>query len=379
MDKFKHLSDMFNVRTKNKEYENFVVNAIYNRVGNMELEPITQQYVCNPNDPRKYYLIDLYFPQINYGIEVNEAQHLGEEHTLADKERAEAIKDAIDCTVKVVDIFEKKEKSESAVMRSFEDINNQINLYVDEIRGLILQKEKADGKKLQWKSDAQKKQEIWASGVLSINDSISYANKKEIEILLGVAPTQYRCYRHLSDEYYLWVPGLSVRDNSGKIYSSNNWENYLSENKTEIVEIDTDNKRQKSVTKNTPKRITFMKMKDKYGKNCCKFIGVFELCNQFMNSNGHLESHYKRIMDKINIVKLNVKQNQQGDSNGRGSNEFGNEIADLTPEELTEIKKHGEEVIAKHKNNPRGSLAEFVKKCESSAKLEEHGISNGKI
>ena len=78
MDKFNHLSYMFNVRTKNKKYENFVVNAIYNRVGNMELEPITQQYVCNPNDPRKYYLIDLYFPQINYGIVVNESQHLGE-------------------------------------------------------------------------------------------------------------------------------------------------------------------------------------------------------------------------------------------------------------------------------------------------------------
>ena len=374
MDKFNHLSYMFNVRTKNKKYENFVVNAIYNRVGNMELEPITQQYVCNPNDPRKYYLIDLYFPQINYGIEVNEAQHLGEEHTLADKERAEAIKDAIDCTVKVIDIFEKKEKPESAVMRSFEDINNQINLYVDEIRELISQKEKADGKRLQWKSDAQKKKEIWESGVLSISDSVSYANKKEIEILLGVTPDQYRCYRPLSSEYYLWVPGLSVRDHSGKIYSSNNWENYLSEDKTEIVEIDTDNKRQKSGTKNTPKRITFMKMKDKYGKYCCKFIGVFELRVQFVNSNGHLESHYKRIMDKINIVELNIKQNQQSGSKAQCTAE-----ANFTPEELVEIKKHGEDILAKYRNKPTGSLAEFVKKCESSAKLDEHGIRNGKI
>lgn len=304
MDKFDHLSDMFNVRTKNKKYENFVVNAIYSKVGNMELEPITQQYVCNPDDPRKYYLIDLYFPQINYGIEVNEAQHLGEEHTLADKERAEAIKDAIDCTVKVVDIFEKKEQSEAAVMHSYAEINNQIDMYVEEIKTLIAQKEKTDGKRLQWISDTQKKQEIWDSGVLSIDDSISYANKKEIEKLLGVPVTARACYRPLSNQYYLWVPGLSVRDNSGKIYSSNNWENYLSEDKTEIVEIDTDNKRQKSVTKNTPKRITFMKMKDKYGKNCCKFIGVFELYDQFLNSNGHIESHYRRIKDKIDIAEL---------------------------------------------------------------------------
>ena len=192
--------------------------------------------------------------------------------------------------------------------------------------------------------------------------------------MLGVTPDQYRCYRPLSSEYYLWVPGLSVRDHSGKIYSSNNWENYLSEDKTEIVEIDTDNKRQKSGTKNTPKRITFMKMKDKYGKYCCKFIGVFELRVQFVNSNGHLESHYKRIMDKINIVELNIKQNQQSGSKAQCTAE-----ANFTPEELVEIKKHGEDILAKYRNKPTGSLAEFVKKCESSAKLDEHGISNGKI
>lgn len=310
MDKFNHLSYMFNVRTKNKKYENFVVNAIYNKVGNMELEPITQQYVCNPDDPRKYYLIDLYFPQINYGIEVNEAQHLGEEHTLADKERAEAIKDAIDCTVRVVDIFEKKEQSEAAVMRSYAEINNQIDMYVEEIKTLIAQKEKMDGKRLQWISDAQKKLAIWTSGVLSVDDPVSYQNKKEIEKLLGVPVTARACYRPLGVDYYyyLWVPGLSVRDNSGKIYSSNGWVNYLYEDKKEIVEIDTKKERQganlKNTTKKTPKRVTFMKMKDKYGKDCCKFIGVFELYEQFLNSNGHIESHYRRIKDKIDIAEL---------------------------------------------------------------------------
>jgi hypothetical protein len=175
------------------------------------------------------------------------------------------------------------------------------------------------------------------------------------------------------------VPGLSVRDNSGKIYSSNNWENYLSEDKTEIVEINTDNKRQKSVTKNTSKRITFMKMKDKYGKDCCKFIGVFELYDQFLNGNGHLESHYKRIMDKINIVELNIKQNKFSNRSQNSGKAQCTAEANFTPEELAEIRKHGEDIIAKYRNNPTGSLAEFVKKCESSAKLDEHGISNGKI
>jgi hypothetical protein len=86
-----------------------------------------------------------------------------------------------------------------------------------------------------------------------------------------------------------------------------------------------------------------------------------------------------RLILKINIVERNIKQNQQGDSNGRGKGQGKNGIVDYTPEELAEIRKHAEEVIAKHKNNPTGSQAEFVKKCDSSAKLDEHGISNGKI
>ena len=40
-----HIAYMFNVRTTGKAYENFIVNAIYTKVGESELMPVTQQYV----------------------------------------------------------------------------------------------------------------------------------------------------------------------------------------------------------------------------------------------------------------------------------------------------------------------------------------------
>ena len=67
-----HIAYMFNVRTKGKKYENFIVNAIYTKVDNPDLMPVTQQYVRNPKDSRKYYLLDLYFPQINFGVEIDD-------------------------------------------------------------------------------------------------------------------------------------------------------------------------------------------------------------------------------------------------------------------------------------------------------------------
>ena len=47
-------------RTKRKDYENYVVNAIWNRVNDYRLVPVTQQYVTDGKGNR--YFIDLYFP-----------------------------------------------------------------------------------------------------------------------------------------------------------------------------------------------------------------------------------------------------------------------------------------------------------------------------
>ena len=103
-----HIAYMFNVRTKGKKYENFIVNAIYTKVGNPDLMPVTQQYVRNPNDSRKYYLLDLYFPQINFGVEIDEGQYMSEEHQASDKERAEA--ESAKSVLKEMDkIYEKME------------------------------------------------------------------------------------------------------------------------------------------------------------------------------------------------------------------------------------------------------------------------------
>ena len=90
-------------RTKRKDYENYVVNTIWNRLDNDTLEIVTQQYIHNPTNPkkdqygkkRKHYFIDLYFPSLNIGIECDEAPHFYEENKKLDKEREVSIYDAL--------------------------------------------------------------------------------------------------------------------------------------------------------------------------------------------------------------------------------------------------------------------------------------------
>ena len=58
-------------RTRRKDYENYVINRVYSKLDDLEIKPVTQKYVKSEENG-KYYLIDLYFPQFNYGVECNE-------------------------------------------------------------------------------------------------------------------------------------------------------------------------------------------------------------------------------------------------------------------------------------------------------------------
>ena len=265
---------MFNVRTKGKKYENFIVNAIYTKVGNPDLMPVTQQYVRNPNDSRKYYLLDLYFPQINFGVEIDEGQHMSEEHQASDKVREEAIKNAIKCEEARIPIVDKA----TGEKRSYAEICNDIDVVVQEIKKKIAKK---GGVK--WETNDEKKQQLGivknGSGEFNIGQDVTYRSITEIYNICGGcrgtgkdAKSLQKGFYRLNSNYYLWVPTLTVDDSS----VASKYSNYLNEDGTIITEIN--NNPQGWETENYPgdsKRIVFMRMKDIYGRPCIRFIGVF--------------------------------------------------------------------------------------------------------
>lgn len=82
MDKLAYLAKTLS-RTTRKDYENYVVNAVWNRLGDDTLKPVSQQWLARPDG--KGYFIDLYFPQVNLGIECDEPFH--HDQKAADKAR----------------------------------------------------------------------------------------------------------------------------------------------------------------------------------------------------------------------------------------------------------------------------------------------------
>lgn len=78
-------------RTKRKDYENYVVNAIWNRLAMGDVKPVTQQLVLWPDGRRSF--VDLYFPQVMIGVECDEAYHQRQRER--DREREITIPDVL--------------------------------------------------------------------------------------------------------------------------------------------------------------------------------------------------------------------------------------------------------------------------------------------
>lgn len=291
-ERLDHISYMFNVRTKNKAYENHIVNMIYCKVNNQELMPVTQQYVKDINDVRKYYFIDLYFPQINFGIEIDEIHHFNEENKINDTEREEYIKTAIECDIRRIPIYTNingklKQRDYTEIVNDVDKIVEEINHRINAIGGV------------KWESNEDKKIQLLsgANPKFDIKDNIYFNTINEILNIFNKRGFR-RCYYALNKKYYLWVPTLTIDFENNKIKEKFN--TLLSEDNETITEISLKRDFPDYNKQENTKRIVFLRTKDIFGKNKIKFIGVYELTNYITPQ----KRIYKRVMSNINISEL---------------------------------------------------------------------------
>ncbi len=294
-ERLDHIAYMFNVRTKRKKYENFIVNAIYTKVNNQELMPVTQQCVKNEG---KYYFIDLYFPQINFGVEIDEGHHLNEENKKKDQVREEDIKTAIECEVMRISIFDDSKKK-----KTYQEICKDIDNTVDRINSLISKK---GG--ISWISNDKEIKIVIEKGVFSITDNAYYNTITQIVNICGGkldgsgdAESLGGCYYRRNKEYHIWVPTLTIEHNGNTAAAKTKYMNFLSEDKLTITEISKNGfKEDKYLEIN--KRAVFLRLKDVFGRMCIKFIGIFKF-------DGYEDASMKkrfftRTEEKVEISKL---------------------------------------------------------------------------
>lgn len=301
-------------RTKRKDYENFVINAIWNRISCEDLKPVTQQYVYN-NRENQHYFIDLYFPQLNIGIEVDEAHHSKTKEY--DLDRQEAIWHSINkIIVNPNDSY--IEYRVQVYDKTFEEIQEQINNTVQSI------KEKLNYKNLNlWIIDNG--EYVRSIKELTINDDIIFPsmantcnlifNCKYKETSGGRRRSYFTPNTFYSDERFknhkVWFPKLAI-ENDGLLHAvSHGWNNRLNndgsivefnENQVEVVSHDYI----EIVSSNEPLRIVFAQSNDPLGRFGYQFVGIYKktmrIAIQYDGKYAKAE-HYERISKDCPIIR----------------------------------------------------------------------------
>jgi len=261
----------------------------------MELKPVSQQYVKR-NDG-KHALMDLYFPQLHIGIEVDEAYH--QAVVEADKLRMDEIISAV--SEEAIKDFEILRIDAS---KSIEEINSRINEVVEVI------KQKASKTTLKWMTYEEELQMMKQQEYLSIYDDISFKDIKDIaNTIFGKNAKRYQlsCFR-IIDNTWLWCPKLSITIDGDTKSAAAGWLNNLAEDWSYIDESHQDpdilENRKKTLMEELNqdrKRAVFAKYKDNLGFNRYRFVGVFKCIG--LSPEDESCVRYMRIDDNVEIVK----------------------------------------------------------------------------
>lgn len=277
-------------RTKRKDYENYVIGAIWHRLNNQEIKPVSQQYVKRSDG--NYALLDLYFPQINVGIECDEAYH--EKNKEPDKIREVNVEQALSalCTGKDFTLIRINANTDIV------DLECQINHAVDRIRTLY-----EEYGSPRWSNEKDAVQKVLEDGHLSFYENLQFSKIVDVAKCFG---RNYKAMQSstffIDDHTLVWCPKLAVEMNGIlKAPSSAGWLNILSGQWDTITTlVPEDKEHHKKYREPGLKILLFAQSKNILGQVNYRFMGVFAFERSEEN---HKKITYKRISETYELRK----------------------------------------------------------------------------
>ncbi len=275
--KLEYMERLF-AKISKKKTESYVISRIWHQLDDDRVKFVVQQYVRIDKD--KYALADLYLPQLNIFIEINEPFH--ENNIERDKLRNEKIMDITHsalCTIVCGTKTEDQDGKEVIHWKPLDEIHRQIT----EVVSLIKQRISELGENFKpWDDVSTLSVEYHRNkGYLRVEDNECLRTVDDVAAVFGTKP------KHRG---FLRASGAGVPNKKGWIIwwpntNHTRWCNKPSPDGMYIYEYPT--KENKSVTQvdhlkqwlDAPEetRVTFLRSEDDLGFCFYRFVGVFRL------------------------------------------------------------------------------------------------------
>ena len=284
-------------KIRHKPWELYVISRVIHLLDDLEVEFICQQVVLLDDGDRKF--ADLYFPQFNIYLEVNErGGHSSEEDQKLDKVRQDEILRAIGARQEKIENFSSDEHGD-VTDSSLEEINQKVDNFVALLRK-YKQEQILRNAFEPW--DTLKKHDpakFLKKGFLDVSENPSFLTHKDALRCFGYKKGHYQkaAWKAASWEgAFVWFPHFIKRDD---------WLNEFSEDEKVIYETKltaNENIGQKSDANDINQiRYTFAKTRDKLGNTLYRFVGVFKTVSRSKDAFGRSLWTHKKVSDRIVI------------------------------------------------------------------------------
>lgn len=290
MDKLEYVARSLS-RGSKKVYENYVVNAVYQKIGDPNLLIETQKEIRLEGGYRP--LIDLYLPQLSIAIEVDEGYHAGGGQKERDLSREESIRSWVRHSTMGGSIrFERI----AAYGVTLEELNRRIEEVASSIREMIASRSKP----LEWKSVEERLEDIKERGTIEEDDAFE-TNVQIINLVYGKSLKGWQ----KAGYKLLWFPVISEFDEKERLTDRWGWQNFFNETHSLIYERSVYPERngwKREWAKRDEEagtiRIVFVRDRDSFGKARKRFAGVFRASGWDDERDAEI---WKRTMSEIRI------------------------------------------------------------------------------
>lgn len=205
MDKFEYILAQFH-RTWNKKRENYCIERIITRINNPNLQFVTQQMFRRGE--KRIALADLYFPQLQLSVEIDEEYHKSTEEK--DLARTEDVIGAMKRLETVVPFA----PEELRIKAGFEQTLESINAQIDDIVAMILHRIEVLPE-LHWDTVQLTPEEYIQQGRITADENASFRTIWDVSKLFSKGYKE-RCQRSWfdaqSDESSIkvWCPKVKI-------------------------------------------------------------------------------------------------------------------------------------------------------------------------
>ncbi len=274
-----------------KRWEHYVINRIFHRLDDPEIEFICQQ--CIRKEDGKIYLADFFLPQLGIYLEVDEGHHASDEAKILDAKRK----------FDIAEVSGLHEERISVYDATISEINSRIDKFVDQIK-TRKQAAIAAGEFPDWDYEQRfTARPHLENGYVSIGPRAAFRTQKDALNCFGYnkghyqravwnLPSQVRDAIGLSGECMVWFPRLQKQEY---------WDNSLSEDGTIISEIcKNSSKEYADVWDN---RIVMARSRDELSQTLYRFVGVFKVISGYSTGS---ERRFRRVATHIKTYSANT-------------------------------------------------------------------------